>query len=206
MSAEPQINPTPPSTYARLMNVMRSPLPLPIAQVAGTTGSFRLAIAIAAAWLISLGFDVFLHGGLLARLYVTPSPFLLGPVDAFRRIPLGYLAFLLLTVALSWLLRRLGVRGAGAGSRYGFATGAVMWGAFTLGLYSISTATLPLLAGWWIGQTLEMGLSGAVLGAALNGMPLKRIWSLVAVAVVACFAATVVMQSVGLAPAMKIAR
>ena len=165
-----------------------------------------MALSIAAAWLMSLGFDLFLHGGLLARLYLGPNSFLLTPADAFRRIPLGYLAFLVLTAALYWLLRRLGVRGAVAGARYGAAAGAVVGGSFTVGLYSISTATLPLLAGWWFGQTVELALAGAVLGAARKGVPLKRIWSVVAVAVVLCFVATVAMQSLGLAPAARIAQ
>jgi hypothetical protein len=162
-----------------------------------------MLLTVAAAWILSLGFDVFLHGGLLARLYFEPSAFLLGPEDAFRRIPLGYLAFLILTLSLYWLLRRLGVRGAVAGLRHGAAAGAIVWGAFALGLYSISTVTAPLLTGWWIGQTVELGLTGAVLGAAANGVPLKRIWALVAIAVVACVVGTIVLQSLGLAPPMR---
>ncbi|MFQ5745252.1 MAG: hypothetical protein ACE5HV_16975 [Acidobacteriota bacterium] len=62
---------------------------------------------------------------------------------------------------------------------------------------------LPLLAGWWVGQALELGLAGAVLGAAANGVPLRRIWAMVTIAVVACVAVTIVLQSLGLAPAMK---
>jgi len=171
-----------------------------------TVKSSRMLLSIAAAWMLSVGFDLFLHGGLLARLYVGASPFLLAPVEAFRRIPLGYLAFLVLTLALYWLLRRLGVRGVIAGFRYGIAAGGVVWGAFTVGLYSISTVTLPLLAGWWIGQTVELGLAGAVLGAAANGVALKRIWAIVAGAVVVCVAGTIVLQNLGLAPQMKFAR
>lgn len=172
----------------------------------GTTGSSRMLLSIAAAWILSLGFDLFLHGGLLAGLYIEPSPFLLPPEEAFRRIPLGYVAFLGLTIGLYWLLRRLGIRGPTAGFQYGAMAGAVVWGALAVGLYSISTATLPLLAGWWIGQTVELGLAGAVLGAAANGVPLKRIWAIVAVAVIAFAAGTIVLQSVGLAPAMKVVR
>jgi hypothetical protein len=171
-----------------------------------TVGHSRAASSIAAAWVLSIGFDLFLHGGLLARLYVEPSPFLLPPEDAFRRIPLGYLAFLGLTVALFWLLRRLAIRGAGAGLRYGTAAGAVVWGALVVGLYSISTAKLPLLAGWWLGQTVELGLAGAVLGAAAHGTSLKRIWAIVTGVVIALVVATVALQSVGLAPAMKVIR
>lgn len=161
-------------------------------------------LSVAAAWILSVGFDLLLHGGLLAGLYIEPSPFLLAPEEAFRRIPLGYLAFLVLTMGLFWLLRRLGVRGSISGFRYGATAGAVVWGALVVGLYSISTATLPLLAGWWIGQTVELGLAGSVLGAAANRVPLKRIWAIVAVAVVAFAAGTIVLQSLGLAPAMKV--
>jgi hypothetical protein len=166
----------------------------------------RMLLTVAAAWFLSLGFDLFLHGGLLARVYVERNAFLLGPEDAFRRIPLGYLAFLALALTLYWLLRRLGVRGAVAGLRLGAAAGAVVWGAFALGLYSISTVTLPIVAGWWIGQTVELGLAGAVLGAAANGVPLKRIWALVTIVVVACVVGTIVLQSLGLAPPLKMVR
>ncbi len=158
---------------------------------------------VVAAWLLSLGFDLLLHGGLLARLYLEPSPFLLPPEEAFRRIPLGYLAFLLLTGALGWLVWRLQVRGAGAGLRLGAGAGAILWAAFGAGLYSISTAGLPLLAAWWVGQSVELGLAGAVLGAAAGGTPLRRIWIVVGTAVLLCVAAVVALQSLGLAPAVR---
>jgi hypothetical protein len=160
--------------------------------------------SIAAAWVLSVGIDLFLHGGLLARLYVEPSPFLLPAEVAFRRIPFGYLTFLILTIALFWLLRRLETRGFAAGFRLAAAVGAVVWGALVVGLYSISTASLSLLAGWWIGQTVELAFAGGVMGAVANGVPLKRIWAVVGVAFVALVAATVVLQSLGLAPAMKV--
>jgi hypothetical protein len=164
----------------------------------------RVLLSVAAAWTLSLGFDVFLHGGLLARLYLRPMPFLLPPEEAFRRIPLGYLAFLVFTVTLYWLLRRLGVRGAPAGFRHGALAGLVVWGAFAAGLYSISTMTVPLVLGWWLGQAVELGLAGAVLGAAANGVSLKRIWALVIVAIIACATGTIVLQSIGIAPPMKL--
>ncbi len=167
-------------------------------------GTLRTILSVTAAWVLSLGFDVFLHGGLLARLYAEAGPFVLGPEEAFRRIPLGYLAFLTLTLALYWFLRRLKVRGAIAGLRVGVAAGALLWGAFALGLFSISTAPFSLLVGWWFGQTIELGLAGAVLGAAANRVKLGRIWVAVAGAVIAFIVGTIVLQSLGLAPPMKI--
>jgi hypothetical protein len=161
---------------------------------------------VGAAWVLSLGFDLFLHAGLLAELYVEASPFLVEPEVAFRRIPLGYLSFLVLTLSLYWLFHRLGIRGVASGLRHGAIVGSVVWGALAIGLYSISTAAVPLLAGWWIGQAIELGLAGAVLGAAAAGVSLKRIWIAVALAVFGCIAGTVVLQNLGLAPAMRLVR
>ncbi|HVS16828.1 MAG TPA: hypothetical protein VMV46_23190 [Thermoanaerobaculia bacterium] len=172
---------------------------------AGEETSGRGMAPVAAAWLLTLGVDLFLHAGLLARLYVEPSSFLLPAESAFRRIPAGYATFLLLTVALWWLQRRLGVRGCGPGLRFGLAAGLVVWGSLALGLYSISTASPALLVGWWIGQGVELGAAGAVLGAAAVGTPMRRIWGRVLLIVLLLVAVTVTMQSVGLAPAMRVA-
>ena len=92
------------------------------------------------AWFAVLGFDFLLHGGLLARLYTEPSPFLLPPEDAFRLIPLGYVSFLIFEVFLIWLLIRLEIRGSKSGFLLGLKVGASVWGALALGLLSISTA------------------------------------------------------------------
>jgi len=162
--------------------------------------------AVLLAWLLTLGIDLFLHGGLLARLYVVPSPFLLPARDAFARIPLGYVAFLILTAALFWLLRRLDVRGFGDGLRHGLVAGSVIWGSLVLGLYSISTAPTGLLAGWWIGQAVELGFAGGVIAALAAGRPVRRTAWLVGLAIVVLFVLTVALQSLGLAPAMEIAQ
>jgi hypothetical protein len=160
---------------------------------------------VGAAWVLSLAFDVFLHGGLLARLYARPSQALLPAETAFARIPLGYAAFLALTLALWWLLRRLEVRSALGGARVGLLGGLLLWGAWSLGLYSITRLEWDLLTGWWIGQSGELALAGAVLGAANAGSPRGKLFMKVAVAVAiaALVAATVVLQVLGLAPPMK---
>jgi len=177
-----------------------------VADAAPRTGVLHALSAVGAAWVLSLGFDFFLHAGLLAKLYVEPSPFLLQPEEAFRRIPLGYFCFLVLTFSLYWLFGRLGIRGVASGLRYGAIVGCVVWGALVAGLYSISTARLPVLLSWWIGQTTELGLAGAVLGAAASGVSLKRIWGIVALAVIGCLAGTIALQMFGLAPAARVVR
>lgn len=169
-------------------------------------GTGRAVALVLAAWVLSLGVDLFLHAGLLARLYVRQTPFLLSPDLAFRRIPAGYGAFLILTVGLYWLLGRLDVRGGAAGFRWGAGVGLVGWGALALGLWSITTAPTGLLVGWWIGQGLELALAGAVLGAGRAGVAMRRIWTLVGLCVVVLVAVVIVMQSVGWAPAVRLGR
>ncbi len=159
---------------------------------------------IVAAWFLSLGFDFFLHAGVLAKLYLIQTPFLLPPQAAFARIPLGYASFFVLTACLWWLYRETGVRGWFEGMHLGVLTGLVVWGAFCMGLYSISTMPLSLVIGWWVGQAAELGLAGAVLGAGLAGVPRRRLYVKVALAVFACLVVTIVLQSTGLAPPMRI--
>jgi hypothetical protein len=155
------------------------------------------------AWLAVIGFDLFLHAGLLARLYSADHPFLLPPFEALRRIPLGYLAFGLQVAALLGLMLHLGVYGARAGLRFGLIAGAVVWGALILGLASIATAPLPLMLGWLLGQTAELGLAGAIVGHALGGAPLRRLTWQIVVLVVALVALTIVLQSLGFAPPLQ---
>lgn len=152
---------------------------------------------VMAAFVLSVGFDFFLHGGLLARLYTRESPFLLDPMTAFARIPAGYTAFLLLTGGLMLLLRRLDIRGWRDGGRVGLAVGLFVWGTMALGLWSITTAGIDTLAAWSIGQGIELGLAGMALGAGRAGTPLTRIWGRVAGAVVVFAVLTVVLQNTG---------
>lgn len=159
--------------------------------------------AVLAAWFLSLAFDLFLHAGLLARLYARTSEFLLPAEEAFRRIPLGYLAFLLLTLALYWLFGRLDVRRAAQGFRLGLAVGMVLWAIWVLGLYSIARVEADLLLGWWLGQAVELGLAGSVLGAAAAGVTRKRLYLRVAAAMGGLVVVTLALQVAGWAPPMK---
>jgi hypothetical protein len=98
----------------------------------------RPVATVALTWLAMLGVDLFLHAGLLAPLYDWGNPFLLRPEEAFVRIPIGYLAFLVLAIGLAWLLPRLNVEAGRAGALMAGGFAAVIWGALLLGLWSIS--------------------------------------------------------------------
>lgn len=73
-----------------------------------------------------------------------------------------------------------------------------------LGLYSISTASPQLLAGWFIGQALEMGIAGAIIGQGLAMDSLRRLTVYVIVVFILPSVATVVMQSTGMAPSIVV--
>jgi hypothetical protein len=156
------------------------------------------------AWLTMLGFDFLWHGGFLATLYLQPSPFLLPLQTSFTLIPIGYLSFLLLAVLLVWLMRRLNLAGWRNGAVFGLELGGLTWGAFLLGLLSISTASVVLLMGWYIGQTLELAIAGAVVGSGLAGMRLRRLFGVVIAIVLLSVIITIVLQSLGVVPTARI--
>ncbi|OFW64286.1 MAG: hypothetical protein A2Z35_00310 [Actinobacteria bacterium RBG_19FT_COMBO_36_27] len=78
------------------------------------------------------------------------------------------------------------------------------WGAFILGLYSISTAKWPLLLGWWIGQSLELGIAGIIVGEGIAGRRLPKLILWVIVFVVIMIILTIILQVLGFAPPMKL--
>jgi hypothetical protein len=71
------------------------------------------------AWLTMIGFDFFLHAGVLASLYTMPSTFLLPPERAFALIPIGYFSFLGLALLLIWLMTKLSIQDWKKGMLFG---------------------------------------------------------------------------------------
>ena len=147
-----------------------------------------------------LGFDFLLHAGLLAGLYVKPSPFLLPPETAFKLIPLGYLSFLIMAFLLTWLMWKQRVEGMRDGVIYGLKVGGLIWGSQVIGLASITTAEYTLLLGWFLGQTAELGFAGAVIGSSLGGISHRRIFTLVLIFVILSVFLAIVLQLSGFAP------
>jgi len=83
----------------------------------------RIRVALVV-WLAMVGLDFVLNAGLFAGMYQEGGPFLLPPLEAFRRIPLGYLAFLILAAAMVELSFRLHATTIAAGLRLGATAGA----------------------------------------------------------------------------------
>ena len=155
----------------------------------------RLASITVLAWLCVIGFDFLLHASILAPLYADPHPFLLPPERAFVLIPVGYLSFLILIILVVWLMVRLQIMNWQMGFRFGLKLGALIWGALTIGLISISTAPLLLMTGWFVGQTFETGIAGLVVGAGLAAEKLRSLVLWVIGFVIVAFVLGVILQN-----------
>ena len=158
--------------------------------------TWRLAGITLLAWLSVIGFDFLLHAGILAPLYADPHPFLLPPERAFVLIPVGYLSFLLLVILVVWLMVRLEISGWQSGFIFGLQLGALIWAAVTIGLISISTAPLILMVGWFIGQTIETGIAGLVVGAGLAADRLRTILIWVILFSIVAFVIGILLQNI----------
>ena len=137
-----------------------------------------------------------MHGGVLARFYSEPSNFLLPQEEAFRLIPLGYVAYLLLVVLLVWLMTRLGIAGWRPGLLFGLKVGVLTGGASALGLISISTVSPILIIAWSLGQVVELGIAGMVLGSGLAVIRLRSLLFKVTVFFIIMFALGVFLQNI----------
>jgi hypothetical protein len=71
-----------------------------------------------------------------------------------------------------------------------------VWVSLAVGLASISTARPVLLAGWAIGQAVELGVAGAVVGAGLEVRGLRRLGLCVLAFFAACAILAIVVQNV----------
>lgn len=151
-----------------------------------------------------LGFDFFLHGGLFASLYLAEDTFTISPLEAFRRIPIGYLGFLLFAVFLVWIVPLFNLGNWKQGFLLGSKLGAILWGGFLLGLLSISKISLNLAVAWFIGQTIELGIGGTVVVLANRAASLRKITRFVLAFVVLLVVTTIVLQSTGIVSTLKI--
>jgi hypothetical protein len=167
------------------------------APVAHTASFVRRAQVALVTWLAMLGLDFLLNGAVFAGIYQGGSPFLLAPMDAFRRIPIGYLAFLGLALGIVELTHRLGVSRAAAGLRLGLVLGAVAGVVSSLGLYSIATIS-PMVA--LVFALVWFGLIAVGSAVAARGLALRSLRGLVirvAAFDAVCVATVVALESFG---------
>jgi hypothetical protein len=138
----------------------------------------HMSILIAMAWIAVIGLDFLLNAGVFATVFADDWEFLSNPEDLFRRIPLGYGAFLVVVILVAWVLGRSAgsaPMNAQTGARAGLRLGLFVGAAGSLGLASISSAPTGILVAWLFSYFLAAGVAGSVLGAGMGGMRLRTL-------------------------------
>ena len=161
----------------------------------------RIALVLIV-WLAMVGADFVLNAGLFAAIYMDGGSFMLAPLEAFGRIPFGYLALLILAAGVTALTLRLGIARTADGIRLGSVSGATLGASWGLGLYSIATISPTQavgLAAVWLGLlTVAGGVAATGLRrASLGGLALR-----VAAADVLGAVAVIALQSFGVLPTL----
>ena len=149
------------------------------------------------------GFDIFQNAGVFARLWLEPGPAFLPPEKLFQRIPLGYLAFLISASMLTWLMSRLKVVGWKRGALFGLELGSLLSITWVLALASVFAIRHSLLLVWFFGGLVQYISAATVIGSGLTSDRLGRLSVVVVGLVILLVIATIVLQSLGFAPAMQ---
>lgn len=155
------------------------------------------------AWLAMVGFDFFLHGGLLADIYIHESSFLLSPLEAFYRIPFGYLGFLIYAAFLVWISIKIKIDSIKSGTLLGLGIGSVIWISLGLGMYSITTAEPSTLIAWAIGQSIETAFAGSIIGIALKKYELRKPFFVALFSALLFVVVTIILQSAGVVQSVQ---
>jgi hypothetical protein len=176
---------------------------LPIELTRPSTLSRRVRVALVA-WLAMLGLDFLLNGALLAGMYQGEGTFILAPAEAFRRIPLGYLAFLIVALGIVELAYRLRVTQIADGVRLGLVIGGVFGATWGLSLYSIATLGAQVALAFALVWFALLLLASAVAAAGLAQSSLRRLALGVAAFDVLCAVTVIALQSLGVVPTVTL--
>jgi hypothetical protein len=160
-------------------------------------------LRVLASLLCMIALDLLLNAGIFAKLWFEPSPFLLPPEGLFRRLPLGYLAFLLQAVAYVWLAMLAGATSWRRGALFGLKLGAILGLAAALGLRSATTGSWTMLmTAYLIGGTVLTTGACFMAGLAAERGERRAVVSAVLL-LVGAFIVIVILQSTGLVPTRR---
>ena len=147
-----------------------------------------------------LGADFLLNGAVFAQIYQDGNAFLLPPTEAFRRIPLGYLAFLLVAVVAVELSSRLD----GGGIKLGLLIGAAAAAVWSLSLWSITTISVEAGIAFAVIWLVLFVVAFSVAGYGRAQRSLRRLSFAVAGFDVLCVVLVVALQSLDVVPAIRV--
>ena len=142
-----------------------------------------------------LGIDFLFHAGIFVRIYENPQPPLLSNQEAFYRIPLGYLSFLMLDLFLFWLIIKFNYKDYIEGLKFGLLYGITLTSGFLIGLYSIIDVQVSLIFAWFVSQVTESGVAGMILASINSGTSVKKIAQYVFSSFISCLVLGIILQN-----------
>jgi len=164
----------------------------------------QLIIVTLLSWLSQIGFDLFQNAGLFAKLWLESSAVFLPPEKMFKLIPLGYLSFLISSSMLVWLMVGLGISGWRNGALFGLKIGSFLSFAMVLGMASVFPVKSVLLAAWLFGGIGQNSIAALVIGSGLKrNARLGRLTIKVITFVIISAIVVIIMQNLGMSPAME---
>jgi hypothetical protein len=166
----------------------------------------RLIIITLLSWLSQIIFDFFLYAGLFAKLLIESRAAFLPPEELFKRIPLGYLSYLITSGMLVWLMVRLGISGWKQGALFGLKIGAFLSCSYVVGMASGFPIKPALLIAILFGSTAQSAIAAGVIGSGVSGARLGRLSLKLVAFLILVLIAYFLLQSLGLAPPMQQAK
>lgn len=165
--------------------------------------SKRLLYIVLLAWLVTIAIDIFQNAGLFAKMWLDSSSAFLPPEKLAQRIPLGFIALLLLVILLTWLMVRLNISGWKQGASFGLKFGVLFEAAATLGTLSAFSVSPSLIIAWFLGGVIKDSILCMIIGSGLGGAHLGRLWAKAIVFIVVIVIVTLILQAFGYAPAIQ---
>jgi hypothetical protein len=166
----------------------------------------RLIAITLLSWFSQIIFDFFQHAGLFARLWIQSRAAFLPPEELFKRIPLGYLSFLITSSMFAWLIVRLGIFGWKHGAVFGLKIGAFLSCSYVAGMASGFPIKPALLIAILFGGTAQAAIAACVIGSGVGGARLGRLSLKLIAFLILVLIAYFLLQSLGLAPPMQRAK
>jgi hypothetical protein len=154
-------------------------------------------------WFSQIIFDFFLNAGLFSKLWIQSRSALLTPEQLFKLIPLGYLAFLIASSMLVWLMVRLRISGWKQGALFGLQIGSFLSSSFVLGVASAFPVKPAVLTAMLFGSIAQCAIATGVIGSGLGGARLGRLFLKLTAFLIIVLIAYFIMQALGVAVPMQ---
>jgi hypothetical protein len=146
------------------------------------------------------GFDIFLHGGLLAAIYGRGDfRYELPLLVAYWNVPCGLLAYFGFSLLLVVVFSKFKANDQLESFKFGLIIGSIVWAAYIFGWSYLDLTSIGLYAVWYIGQVTEIGIGAMIVHKTEAQKRLLPALKTSAIIFVVCTVVTLTLQYSGIA-------